>query len=117
MAHVDPAAKLAALSAQVHQGGAAKYHQKNTQEGKLFCRERLRLLFDPDSEFIEDGLLANNSAADLPAVQTRANPELTVAATRAREQAGDAGEAQQPEERATRTCYDGRRLPLRRRSP
>ena len=67
MAHVDPAAKLAALSAQVHQGGAAKYHQKNTQEGKLFCRERLRLLFDPDSEFIEDGLLANNSAADLPA--------------------------------------------------
>lgn len=28
-------------------------------------------------------------AADLAAVQTRANPELTVAATRGREQAGD----------------------------
>lgn len=48
-------------------GGAAKYHEKNTAEGKLFCRERLRLLFDESSEFVEDGLLANGEAPDLPA--------------------------------------------------
>ena len=48
-------------------GGSAKYHEKNAQEGKLFCRERLRLLFDPEGEFVEDGLLANGNARDLPA--------------------------------------------------
>jgi acetyl-CoA carboxylase carboxyltransferase component len=59
---------LAALVAQVKQGGAAKYHAKNEQEGKLFARQRLRLLFDDEGrDFVEDGLLANNSAPDLPA--------------------------------------------------
>lgn len=48
-------------------GGAAKYHEKNAAEGKLFCRERLRLLFDEHADFVEDGLLANNQAPDLPA--------------------------------------------------
>jgi acetyl-CoA carboxylase carboxyltransferase component len=59
---------LARLTAQVKRGGAEKYHQKNAQEGKLFARERLRLLFDDEGrDFVEDGLLANNGAADLPA--------------------------------------------------
>lgn len=59
---------LAALEARIKQGGSAKYHQKNTEEGKLFVRERLRRLFDDEGrDFVEDGLLANNSAADLPA--------------------------------------------------
>ncbi len=48
-------------------GGAAKYHEKNAAEGKLFCRERLRRLFDEGADFVEDGLLANNQAPDLPA--------------------------------------------------
>ena len=63
----DPAHVLAARSQQAQRGGSPKYHEKNTQEGKLFCRERLRLLFDAEAEFVEDGLLANCNAGDLPA--------------------------------------------------
>ena len=60
--------ELAALTEQIKKGGAEKYHQKNSQEGKLFARERLKLLLDDGGrDFVEDGLLANNSAADLPA--------------------------------------------------
>jgi acetyl-CoA carboxylase carboxyltransferase component len=59
---------LAKLVEQVERGGAEKYHQKNKEEGKLFVRERLRLLLDDEArEFVEDGLLANNGAPDLPA--------------------------------------------------
>ncbi len=64
---LDFVADLRAKVARSQQGGAAKYHEKNASEGKLFCRERLRLLFDEGSEFVEDGLLANQSAGDLPA--------------------------------------------------
>src|SRR6476619_3195858 len=63
----DKVAAIAALDAKARQGGAEKYHKKAAEEGKLFCRERLRLLFDADSDFIEDGLLANCNAGDLPA--------------------------------------------------
>ena len=65
--------ELEALAARVRQGGAPKYHQSNAAAGKLFCRERIALLCDPDptagggSSFIEDGLLANATAGDLPA--------------------------------------------------
>src|ERR1043165_4368356 len=52
--------------AQVEKGGAAKYHQKNQEQGKLFARERIRLLCDPDS-FVEDARLANNQDPELPA--------------------------------------------------
>lgn len=47
-------------------GGAPKYHEKNAEQGKLFARERIALLVDPES-FVEDALLANSSASDLPA--------------------------------------------------
>jgi acetyl-CoA carboxylase carboxyltransferase component len=47
-------------------GGAPKYHEKNASEGKRFARERVALLLDADS-FVEDGLLANTLAGDLPA--------------------------------------------------
>jgi acetyl-CoA carboxylase carboxyltransferase component len=47
-------------------GGDAKYHEKAREAGKLFCRERLRLLLDEDS-LVEDGVLANSLAGDLPA--------------------------------------------------
>ena len=40
---------------QIKKGGAPKYHKKLQEEGKLFVRERLRLLLDPGFE-IEDGL-------------------------------------------------------------
>jgi acetyl-CoA carboxylase carboxyltransferase component len=57
--------KLLQKIADVEKGGAAKYHAKNTEAGKLFARERIRLLVDADS-FIEDAKLANNAEAELP---------------------------------------------------
>ncbi len=47
-------------------GGAQKYHDSNAKKGKLFVRERLKLLLDPDC-WVEDGFWANNLAGDLPA--------------------------------------------------
>lgn len=51
---------------QIKKGGAPKYHQKLNEEGKLFARERLRLLLDPGFE-IEDALFANSLEPELPA--------------------------------------------------
>jgi acetyl-CoA carboxylase carboxyltransferase component len=48
-------------------GGAPKYHQKLAEQGKLFVRERLRLLLDDVEGFAEDGLLVSAMAGDLPA--------------------------------------------------
>jgi acetyl-CoA carboxylase carboxyltransferase component len=50
----------------VERGGAAKYHEANAGKGKLFARERVRLLVDEGS-FVEDGVFANVVAGDLPA--------------------------------------------------
>jgi acetyl-CoA carboxylase carboxyltransferase component len=47
-------------------GGPAKYHEANAAKGKLFARERIRLLVDEGS-FVEDGFFANALAGDLPA--------------------------------------------------
>jgi acetyl-CoA carboxylase carboxyltransferase component len=57
---------LAQLRDRVLAGGAQKYHDANAAKGKLFARERIRLLVDEGS-FVEDGLYANVSAGDLPA--------------------------------------------------
>ncbi len=57
---------LKAKIAQVEKGGSPKYHEKNREVGKLFCRDRLALLLDPGS-FVEDGKLANNLDPELPA--------------------------------------------------
>lgn len=54
------------LKETILQGGQQKYHDKNSEQGKLFVRERLKLLFD-DGLLIEDGLYANVQAGDLPA--------------------------------------------------
>jgi acetyl-CoA carboxylase carboxyltransferase component len=48
-------------------GGAPKYHEKLRQQGKLFVRDRLELLLDSAEDFVEDGLLVNALAGDLPA--------------------------------------------------
>jgi len=58
--------KVKAELARVGKGGAPKYHQKNAETGKLFARERVRLLLDPDS-FVEDGAFANALDPELPA--------------------------------------------------
>src|SRR5439155_1120806 len=52
--------------ARIAKGGTPKYHQKNAETGKLFARERVRLLVDPDS-FVEDGAFANALDPELPA--------------------------------------------------
>ena len=58
----DQVEALRKIEQRVLAGGAPKYHEKNAAEGKLFCRERLRRLFDEGSDFVEDGLLANDQA-------------------------------------------------------
>ena len=57
---------VADLRATVERGGADKYHEANAAKGKLFARERIRLLVDEGS-LDEDGLFANAVAGDLPA--------------------------------------------------
>ena len=58
---------LAAASDKARGGGAPKYHEKLASQGKLFVRDRLSLLFDSADSFVEDGLLVNALAGDLPA--------------------------------------------------
>jgi methylmalonyl-CoA decarboxylase subunit alpha len=57
---------VAELKEIVERGGAPRYHEANAAKGKLFARERVRLLVDEDS-FVEDGVFANVTAGDLPA--------------------------------------------------
>ena len=62
----DKSVALQERTDKISKGGAPKYHQKLQEEGKLFARERLRLLLDPGFE-IEDAKFANCMEADLPA--------------------------------------------------
>ncbi|WP_226666450.1 acyl-CoA carboxylase subunit beta [Metabacillus litoralis] len=50
----------------VHKGGPSKYHEQNSSKGKLFVRDRLKLLFDNGLD-VEDGILANCHDDHLPA--------------------------------------------------
>jgi acetyl-CoA carboxylase carboxyltransferase component len=52
--------------ARIEAGGPQKYHEANAEKGKLFARERIRLLVD-DGSFVEDGVFANALTDDLPA--------------------------------------------------
>ena len=61
----DQSLREAALRSS--RGGPEKYHEKLAEQGKLFVRERLRLLLDDADAFAEDGLLVNALAGDLPA--------------------------------------------------
>lgn len=54
------------LEERIREGGAKRYHERNAEAGKLFVRERIRLLIDEDS-FVEDGLFANCADPSLPA--------------------------------------------------
>ena len=57
---------LAAAAARALQGNLAKEGAKLARQNKLFVRDRIALLID-DGSFVEDGLLANSLATDLPA--------------------------------------------------
>ncbi len=57
---------LARAAERAAQGNLATGAEKLARQGKLFVRDRLALLLDPDS-FVEDSLLANALAGDLPA--------------------------------------------------
>jgi len=63
---VSDASTLAEAARRALQGNLHKEGEKLAKQGKLFVRERLDLLLDPGS-FVEDSLLANASAVDLPA--------------------------------------------------
>jgi methylmalonyl-CoA decarboxylase subunit alpha len=54
------------LRGVIARGGVPKYHEANARRGKLFARERVRLLVDEGS-FVEDGVFANVVAGHLPA--------------------------------------------------
>jgi acetyl-CoA carboxylase carboxyltransferase component len=58
--------ELRELRERAAHGGADKYHQKNAEQGKLFARERIQRLLDAGT-FVEDALLGNSEAGDLPA--------------------------------------------------
>ena len=63
----DPARDMAEAVERASRGGAPKYHAKLAEQGKLFVRDRLRLLLDDMEGFAEDGLLAGALPGDLPA--------------------------------------------------
>lgn len=63
---MDLEAELLRRRAEIARGGHEKYHKANAEKGKLFARERLRLLLDGGT-WVEDGIFANCQAGDLPA--------------------------------------------------
>ena len=58
--------RVAAAGERALAGNLAKVGDKLERQGKLFVRDRLDLLLDAGT-FVEDALLANTSADDLPA--------------------------------------------------
>lgn len=62
----DDTARLAAARERARAGNLERGRAKLDAQGKLFVRDRIDLLCDPGT-FIEDALLANASARDLPA--------------------------------------------------
>ena len=60
------AERLAAAGARARAGNLERGRAKLDAQGKLFVRDRIDLLCDPGT-FVEDALLANASARDLPA--------------------------------------------------
>jgi methylmalonyl-CoA decarboxylase subunit alpha len=62
----EQSGELTRLAERARRGNLEKGAAKLAEQGKLFVRDRLDLLVDPGS-FVEDGLLANASAGDLPA--------------------------------------------------
>src|SRR3954454_21326530 len=59
---------LSKLRDEVLAGGAQKYHEANAGKGKLFARERIRLLTD-DGSVVEDWPYCNVLGGALPAAR------------------------------------------------
>jgi acetyl-CoA carboxylase carboxyltransferase component len=64
---VHDASELEQRSERARSGGSDKARTKLREQNKLMARERIDRLFDKGAPFVEDGLLANNLADDLPA--------------------------------------------------
>ena len=62
----DPSSPLADALERAEQGNLHSGREKLDRQNKLFVRDRIDLLCDPGS-FVEDGLLANAAAENLPA--------------------------------------------------
>jgi acetyl-CoA carboxylase carboxyltransferase component len=62
--HLNLVADLKKRLEQVQKGGPEKAHDLNTARGKYFVRERLKLLFDENSPFLELSPLAANDLYD-----------------------------------------------------
>ena len=62
----DQLRSVAAASQRALAGNLETHREKLEKQGKLFVRDRLGLLLD-DGSFVEDALLANTQAGDLPA--------------------------------------------------
>jgi methylmalonyl-CoA decarboxylase subunit alpha len=62
-----PSAEVRARLERVRSGGPERHRRKVAEQGKLMPRDRIARLFDPDTEFVEDGLLANEADPELPA--------------------------------------------------
>lgn len=73
MSHPKTEADLTRRVAAVEAGGEAKYHAKNAESGKLFARERVRLLFDAGT-FVEEGRFANSLKGGAPHEQGEGGP-------------------------------------------
>ncbi len=56
---------LQQVEKRILSGGAAKYHEKNKEVGKLFARDRIVQLIDAGT-FVEEGLFANCLDSELP---------------------------------------------------
>lgn len=63
---VEKNEKLGKKLETIKAGGAPKYHAKLKEDGKLFVRDRLKLLLDPGFQ-VEDAILANCLDDSLPA--------------------------------------------------
>ncbi|MDA1196108.1 MAG: methylcrotonoyl-CoA carboxylase [Planctomycetota bacterium] len=65
--HAALAADLQATLARVRAGGSAKARAKHEGRGKLFVRERIERLLDPESPFLEFSALAAHGVYESPA--------------------------------------------------
>jgi methylmalonyl-CoA decarboxylase subunit alpha len=64
---VHDASDLEQRLERARRGGTEKARAKLSEQHKLMPRERIALLLDEGADLVEDGLLANNLAGDLPA--------------------------------------------------
>jgi len=62
--HQSLAADLRERLAQIRQGGGAEQRRRHEERGKLFVRDRIDTLIDPDSSFLEIGALAAYNVYD-----------------------------------------------------